>query len=33
MEHIEVVRSGGRAANQMRPVRLERDVMKTALGS
>lgn len=33
MEHIEVVRSGGRAANQMRPVRLERDVMKNALGS
>lgn len=33
MEHIEVVRSGGRAANQMRPVRLERGVMKNALGS
>ena len=33
MDHMQVQRSGGRAANKMRPVRLEREVMKNALGS
>ena len=33
MDHIEINRAGGRAANAMRPVTLTRDVMKHALGS
>lgn len=33
MDHMEIVRASGRAADQMRTVRLERDVMKHALGS
>ena len=33
MEHMEIERSGGRAANEMRPVSLTRDVMGNALGS
>ena len=33
MDHCEVQRRNGRAADKMRPVRLEREVMKNALGS
>lgn len=33
MEHMLINRSGDRAANEMRPVNLTRDVMKNALGS
>lgn len=33
MDYIEVNRAGGRAANEMRPVTLERAVLKHALGS
>lgn len=33
MELIEINRANGRAADEMRPVSLERDVMKHALGS
>lgn len=33
MELNEIRRSGGRCANQMRPVTLKREVMKNALGS
>ncbi|TXF36271.1 ribonuclease PH [Collinsella sp. BA40] len=33
MDHMEIVRASGRAADQMRAVRLERDVLKHALGS
>ena len=33
MEHMQVQRANGRAADKMRPVRLEREVMKHALGS
>ena len=33
MEHRQVQRANGRAADKMRPVRLEREVMKHALGS
>ena len=33
MEHKQVQRANGRAADKMRPVRLEREVMKHALGS
>lgn len=33
MDHMEIVRASGRAADQMRTVRLERDVLKHALGS
>lgn len=33
MDHMVANRANGRAANQMRPVSLEREVMKNALGS
>lgn len=33
MEHMEIVRASGRAAGEMRCVRLEREVLKNALGS
>ena len=33
MEHIDINRANGRAANALRPVKLTRDVMKNALGS
>ncbi len=33
MEHMEIVRASGRAAGEMRRVRLEREVLKNALGS
>ena len=33
MDYIEIKRAGDRAADQMRPVSLERDVLKHALGS
>ena len=33
MELNEIRRFGGRAANQMRPVTIKREVMKNALGS
>ncbi len=33
MEHMLIDRSFGRAADEMRPVNLTRDVMKNALGS
>ena len=33
MDPMEIVRASGRAADQMRAVRLERDVLKHALGS
>lgn len=33
MEYMTVNRAGGRAANEMRPVNLTREVMKNALGS
>lgn len=33
MEHMLANRANGRSANEMRPVTLERDVMKNALGS
>ncbi len=33
MEYMEIVRASGRAAGEMRRVRLEREVLKNALGS
>ncbi len=33
MEHMKIVRASGRAAGEMRRVRLEREVLKNALGS
>ncbi len=33
MDYVEIKRAEGRAANQMRPVTLTREVMKNALGS
>ena len=33
MEHMMIDRANGRAANEMRPVNLTREVMKNALGS
>ena len=33
MDYVEINRANGRAANQMRPVKLTREVMKNALGS
>lgn len=33
MEHMQVERANGRAANEMRHVKLEREVLKNALGS